>query len=74
MSPNKKKWFIRGGLGAALFGLGLCCLLESAFLKHGHSEVWLWAVAGTISLVITISGLSLLIDSLRFKLKMEKDD
>lgn len=63
--PNRKKlrreWCIKGTLGALLFGFGLCCMIESGFLKH-TGAVWSeWVIAGTISLCITVSGVVLLI-------------
>lgn len=57
----KRKWLIQGGLGACLFGFGLCCLIESGFLKHSGAIWYEWVIAGTISLSIVISGIVLLI-------------
>jgi len=57
----KKKWLLQGGIGASLFGLGLCCTIESAFLKHTGTIWYYWLSAGTVSLGITIFGLVLLI-------------
>lgn len=50
-----------GGVGASLFGFGLCAVVESGFLKHSGSEWWHWAGLGTISLIVTVVGLVLLI-------------
>lgn len=57
----KRKWLLLGGIGASLFGFGICCTVESGFLKHGGAPIWKWVLFGTISLVVLISGLVLLI-------------
>ncbi|TMM57261.1 hypothetical protein FEE95_12300 [Maribacter algarum] len=59
----KRKWLIKGTLGALLFGFGLCCMIESGFLKHGGSIWYEWVLAGTISLCVTISGAVFLIQA-----------
>lgn len=60
---NRTKWLLKGGFGAALFGFGTCCTIESAFYKHSGADWYEWALAGTISLSILISGLVLLIQA-----------
>ena len=60
MTP-KKKWLLTGGIGASLFGFGLCGVLESGFLKHGDVAWWIWSSLGTVALSVTILGLVLLI-------------
>lgn len=72
MEKTKKQWLLRGGLGAALSGAGLCCAIESGFLKHGGADMPTWILAGAGSLVVFISGLNLLADSVRFKIKMKE--
>jgi hypothetical protein len=67
MKKNKKKWLLRAGCGAALAGAGLCCLIESGFYRHNGAETLNWVIAGTLSLVLTMAGLSLMIDSSRYK-------
>lgn len=63
--PNRKKlkreWFVKGTLGALLFGFGLCCMIESGFLKHTGAQWYEWVLAGTIALCITMAGLVYLI-------------
>lgn len=62
MNTTKKKWLVMGGVGAALFGAGLCGCIESGFLKHQPDSLWYqWAGLGTVSLTITLLGLVLLI-------------
>ena len=57
----KWKWLLTGGAGTSLFGLGLCAVVESGFLKHSGAPWWLWVGLGSLSLVITMTGLVLLI-------------
>lgn len=71
----KKQWLIRGGIGSALVGFGLCATIESGFLKYTSPQSYLWIITGTISLVIFMTGLNILISALAFKIKMdEKED
>ncbi|KPM33400.1 Hypothetical protein I595_303 [Croceitalea dokdonensis DOKDO 023] len=68
MGPRKKKWLIQGGVGASLFGAGLCGCIESGFLKHQPDVLWYqWAGWGTLSLVVTLFGLVLLIKAGRLE-------
>jgi len=70
----KRAWFLYGTFGALLFGCGLCCMIESGFLKHDGALWYEWVIAGTLSLCITMSGVVLLIKAgvLGQKLKKEK--
>ena len=52
---------MKGGVGATLFGFGVCCVVESGFLKHDGAPKLLWIAAGTLSLIIMIVGLIMLI-------------
>jgi hypothetical protein len=60
VSP-KNKWLVTGGIGAVLFGFGVCAVIECAFLKHNGYDWYLWAGLGTLSLTVLISGVVLLI-------------
>jgi hypothetical protein len=66
------QWLLRGGVGASLIGAGVCCTIEVAFAKHAGAEFISWFVLGTLSLAILIAGVCLLIDALRFKIKMDE--
>ncbi len=66
------QWLLRGGLGASLIGAGVCCTIEVAFAKHAGADFMKWFTLGTLSLAILIAGVCLLIDALRFKIKMEQ--
>lgn len=64
------QWLWRGGVGASLIGAGLCCTIEVAFMKHGGASFITWFILGTLSLAVVIAGNCLLIDALRFKIKI----
>jgi hypothetical protein len=70
----KRKWLIQGGLGSSLTGFGLCCLIEAGFLKHQNEALIIWVGAGTLALVITLSGINLLIGALEHKIKLNNLD
>lgn len=70
MKSNRFQWLLRGGFGALFSGFGLCVTIESAFLKHAGLELWKWVGLGTLGLILFISGLCLLIDALRFRIKL----
>lgn len=65
------QWLWRGGVGASLIGAGLCCTIEVAFMKHAGASFITWFTLGTLSLAVVIAGNCLLIDALRFKIKMD---
>ena len=58
---RKRKWLFTGGLGASLFGFGVCAVMESAFLKHSGTLWYVWTVLGTLSLASMVMGIVLLI-------------
>ena len=58
---QRQKWLVTGGCGASLFGFGLCATIECGFLKFSGSSWWVWSSLGTASLVVTLTGLVLLI-------------
>jgi hypothetical protein len=68
----KQQHLIRGGIGASLLGFGWCALIESGFLKHEGAETLVWVAAGTGSLVVSMAGLCILIDALRFRIRMDQ--
>lgn len=68
----KKRYWFFGGLGTSLLGFGLSALVESGFLKHDNvTETWQWILAGTLSLVVIMTGLNLMFESFRCKLKLK---
>ena len=67
----KKKWLLQGGIGSALTGFGLCCLIESGFLKYQDESPGVWISAGTLSLILTLAGINTLIGALYHKIKLD---
>lgn len=63
----KKRYWLFGGLGSGLLGFGLSALVESGFLKHSEAPVWQWVVAGTLSLIVIMTGVNFLFESFRCK-------
>jgi hypothetical protein len=63
----KKRYWLFGGLGTGLLGFGLSALVESGFLKHREAPVWQWVVAGTLSLIVIMTGVNFLFESFRCK-------
>lgn len=67
----KKQYWWSGGIGTGLLGFGLSALVESGFLKHRPEiETWHWVLAGTLSLLLIMSGVNLLFHSFDAKLKI----
>lgn len=76
MTNNRKKyfypWLLRGGSGAILFGTGICATIEVAFMRYDGAPFLNWFILGTISLALMVAGISLIADSVRFKIKMNE--
>ncbi|MFN5168306.1 MAG: hypothetical protein ACK5DD_01665 [Cyclobacteriaceae bacterium] len=64
------RWLILGGLGAVLFGAGLSATIEVAFMRYEGAPFWTWFLFGTLSLCFVVAGLACMIDSVRWKIKM----
>lgn len=69
----KKRYWIFGGFGSALLGFGLSALVESGFLKHDNAPTWQWVLAGTLSLILIMTGINFLFESFRSKLKLRSE-
>ncbi|WP_127845438.1 hypothetical protein [Psychroflexus aestuariivivens] len=69
----KKRYWIFGGLGTALLGFGLSALVESGFMKHSDATTWQWVLAGTLSLIVIMTGINFLFESFRCKLKLSQE-
>jgi hypothetical protein len=59
MNKLRKQWLWYSGAGLAVFGMGACMVVESAFLKWQGEPTWKWVAAGTFSLVVLNAGLSI---------------
>lgn len=66
----KKRYWIFGGIGTGLLGFGLSALVESGFLKHSEAPAWQWILAGTLSLIVIMTGVNFLFESFRCKQKL----
>lgn len=67
----QKRYWWYGGLGTALFGMGLAALVESGFLKHSGAAAWQWIAAGTLSLIVIMTGINLLFESFACKQRLD---
>jgi hypothetical protein len=63
----QKRYWVFGGLGSALLGFGLSAIVESGFLKHSDAEQWEWVTAGTVSLILIMTGINFLFESFACK-------
>ncbi|MCH8535113.1 MAG: hypothetical protein LAT51_08605 [Flavobacteriaceae bacterium] len=72
---HQKRYWIYGGSGTAILGFGLSALVESGFLKHETATTWTWVLAGTLSLVLIMTGINFLFESYSHKqLLKEKEN
>ncbi len=70
----RKRYWIFGGVGTGLLGFGLSALVESGFLKHSDAPTWQWIMAGTLSLIIIMTGVNFLFESFRCKQELDKHE
>ncbi|PRP66787.1 hypothetical protein [Nonlabens agnitus] len=68
----RSRYWIFGGLGMGILGFGLSALVESGFLKHSDAESWQWIMAGTVSLVLIMTGINFLLESFSCKIQLKK--
>ncbi len=73
MKKYRLQYFLRGGIGASLTGFGLSWAIETGFVKHQATNTMEWLIPGTLALVVFMSGICLLIDALRFRIKMDQE-
>jgi hypothetical protein len=69
----KKRFWLFGGLGTGLLGFGLSAIVESGFMKHSNAETWQWVLAGTLSLILIMTGVNFLFESFRCKLMLSSE-
>lgn len=69
----KKRYWMFGGVGTGLLGFGLSALVESGFLKHSDVLDWQWILAGTLSLIVIMTGVNFLFESFRCKQKLDNE-
>ncbi|WP_194850655.1 hypothetical protein [Nonlabens antarcticus] len=70
----KKRYWMFGGLGTGILGFGFSALVESGFLKHSDVQSWQWVAAGTISLVLIMTGINFLFESFACKLALSNSN
>lgn len=63
---------MRGGTGAALIGGGISYVTSVSIMRFQGAEFWQWFLEGTLALVILVAGNCLLIDAVRFRIKMDQ--
>lgn len=68
-----KRYWIFGGVGTGLLCFGLSALVESGFLKHSDAPTWQWVLAGTLSLIVVMTGVNFLFESFRCKQKLDNE-
>jgi hypothetical protein len=69
----KKRFWLFGGLGTGLLGFGLSAIVESGFMKHSDAQTWEWVLAGTLSLILIMTGVNFLFESFRCKLMLNSE-
>ncbi|MFT7238374.1 MAG: hypothetical protein ACI93L_002463 [Cyclobacteriaceae bacterium] len=70
---NRRQWLLRGGSGAALTGFGISYITSVTILKYEGATFWNWFSQGTLALILFIAGLCLMIDAVRFRIRMDQD-
>ncbi|GEM_PF-450984 len=72
---HKKRYWFFGGFGTGILGFGLSALVESGFIKHQSESTWNWVLAGTLSLILIMTGINFLFESYSHKqLLKEKEN
>jgi hypothetical protein len=72
-NANYRRWSIQGTIGILLFGSGICMLMEAGFYKHTEPAMWKWVMVGTFSLIVLMSGLILMVDSIRYRMAYDQE-
>ncbi|MEL6560546.1 MAG: hypothetical protein AAFQ94_20310 [Bacteroidota bacterium] len=66
---NYKKWMIWGPVSLIFIGAGLCFAIEAGILKYKNPESGDWIWFGTFALIIFNTGMSLLGNSVYYRVK-----
>ncbi len=66
-----QKWRLYAPLGLATIGLGLSLLGHSIGLKLTNQAFLAWFIWGTLSLIITNSGIALIAEAVKHRLHFE---
>ncbi len=68
-----RRWFTQGTIGILMTGAGISMVIKAGFYKHTHPDNWKWIAAGTVSLIVLMSGLVLFVDSIRYRIRYEDE-
>ena len=68
---NKTRWLVQAVLGLLCTGAGLSMAIDAGLIKLQQGN-WFWY--GTFSLLVFQAGLCLLIDALRYKIKIDDEN
>ncbi len=68
---NKVRWLLQAVLGLLCTGAGLSMAIDAGLIKLQQGN-WFWY--GTFSLLVFQAGLCLMIDSLRYKIKIDDEN
>lgn len=66
-----RRWFIQGTIGVLLTGAGICMVVEAGFYKQSNPETWKWVAVGTGALIVLVGGLTLYVESLKYRVFYE---
>ncbi len=70
-SKNKVRWLLQAVAGLLCTGAGLSMAIDAGLNKLQNGN-WFWY--GTFALVVFQAGLCLMIDSLRYKIKIDDEE
>ena len=74
MKHYKRQWLLRGGSGATLTGFGISYITEVSLMRFSGALFFDWFWQGTLALGIFIAGICLIVDAVRFKIKLEDQE
>ncbi|MFN7117060.1 MAG: hypothetical protein ACK4TA_09700 [Saprospiraceae bacterium] len=72
MNKHYRNWLIQAPLSLVLVGMGICFISESAMLKASGAAWTHWVAAGTGSLVVFNSGLSIFGNAILERVRYEQ--
>lgn len=72
MKKHYRNWLIQAPAGLVLIGFGACLIAESAMFKFSGAQTWQWVAAGTVSLCVFNSGLSIFGNAILERVRYER--
>jgi len=67
IQEHKRSWWTKGTCGIPLLGSGISMVVDAGFYRYAHPDDWRWILYDTASLIILMTGLILMIDSIKHK-------